>query len=52
MDVNDRALWFELVCSGNEIVQGFVLGIEIFIQQAEVSVFRFQWFHFNSLTPP
>jgi hypothetical protein len=41
MDVNDRALWFELVCSGNEIVQGFVLGIEIFIQRAEVSVFCF-----------
>ena len=25
MDVNDRALWFELVGSSNEIVQGFVL---------------------------
>jgi hypothetical protein len=25
MDVNDRALWFELICSGSEIVQGLVL---------------------------
>ena len=42
MDVNDRALWFELICSGSEIVQSLILIIEISIRAAEVSLFSVQ----------
>ena len=41
MDVNDRALWFELICSSSEIFQSLILIIEISIQATEVSVFCF-----------
>ncbi len=35
MDVNDRALWFELICSGSEIFQSLILIIELSIQKED-----------------